>query len=152
VSGAPSRYDSTTAGISRGANACRSIASSIGTTTGSSSATTIDPGEERDDRRGEGIVLIAGHHVPGARDVGVAGVRDEVQEGARAGFADDVALVAADQQRRHADRARGGRQARRALPRARPALAAHEARVPVPVVAAVGPATQVLAQSVQITR
>ena len=40
ASRAASRYDSTTEGMSRGANGCRSIASSIGTTTGGSSSSS----------------------------------------------------------------------------------------------------------------
>src|SRR5262245_53510562 len=146
-------YDSTTEGISRGANGCRSIASSIGTTTGGSSASLpIRVGEELDHRRREGIVLVAGHHVPGAGDVDVARVRHDGEEGARAVLADDVALPASHQERGDPDGARGRFETLGILRGVRTAPLTHEAGIPVPAEAAVGPEPQVLAQPVQIAR
>src|SRR5262245_20760100 len=87
--------------MSRGANGCRSIASSIGTTTGASSSSSpgIDLGEEPDHGRGEGIVPVAGDHVTGARDVDVARVRHDVEKRARTVRAHHVALATTDEQR-----------------------------------------------------
>src|SRR5215813_14084692 len=130
------------------------MASSIGTTTGapSSSSVAIGLGEEADHGLGERVVLVARHHVAGSGDVDVAGVWHECEEGTDSVLVDDVTQTTPHQESRYAERARGGFEPLEILRRARGPVAAHEARIPVPPVAAVGPQAKVLAQPVEIAR
>ncbi len=99
---------------------------------------------------GEHVVAVAGDHVPGAGDVDVLARRAQLEELLGALLGEDVGQPAAHQQRGQVEVARAVLEALGALLQvARPGA---EARVPVPVVAAVVAEADVLRQAVERSR
>ena len=103
--------------------------------------------DEIADRSGEHIVAVADDHVGGTGNAHVRGVRYTMLKFFNCGFGYNVAVLAADQQRRHADAACGFEQ----MPLLAFAIggnAFEQARIPVPAQAAIAAIGKQRAQAI----